>query len=55
MATILDKIAAYKREEVAAAKKQRSLASLEADAKAAGVPRGFADALRRKHAAGEWA
>lgn len=55
MATILDQIAAYKREEVAAAKRQRSLASLEADAKAAGAPRGFAGALRRKHAAGEWA
>lgn len=55
MATILDKIAAYKREEVAAARTQRSLASLEADARAAGAPRGFADALRRKHAAGEWA
>lgn len=54
MVTILDQIAAYKREEVAAAKTQRSLASLEADAKAAGAPRGFADALRRKHRAGEW-
>jgi indole-3-glycerol phosphate synthase len=37
----------YKKDEVAALKKQRSLATLEADAKAASTPRGFADALLR--------
>ncbi len=54
MATILDKIAAYKRDEVAAAKRTRSLASLESDARAAGPVRGFAGALQRKRAAGHW-
>lgn len=55
MATILDKIAAYKRTEVAAAKAARPLSGVEADAKAQGGPRGFASALRRKHAQGQWA
>ena len=35
----------YKQDEVAALKKQRSLSSLEADAKGASKPRGFADSL----------
>src|ERR1700754_4252464 len=35
----------YKKDEVAALKKQRTLASLEADAKTASKPRGFAEAL----------
>jgi indole-3-glycerol phosphate synthase len=35
----------YKKDEVAALKKQRTLASLESAAKAASKPRGFADAL----------
>ncbi len=51
MASIIpDKLRAilnYKRDEVAALKKQRTLASLEADAKHASKPRGFADALLR--------
>ena len=55
MATILDKIAAYKREEVAAAKAARPFAAVDADAQAQGGVRGFLQALRAKHARGEWA
>ncbi|HPI49019.1 MAG TPA: indole-3-glycerol phosphate synthase TrpC [Hyphomonadaceae bacterium] len=48
MANLPDKLQAiidYKHDEVAALKRARSLASLEADAKAASSPRGFANAL----------
>ncbi len=55
MATILDKIAAYKREEVATAKAARPFAAVDADAQAQGGVRGFLQALRAKHARGEWA
>ncbi len=55
MATILDKIAAYKREEVAAAMRALPLAEVEDLAKAQSAPRGFAAALRNRHAAGHWA
>jgi indole-3-glycerol phosphate synthase len=55
MATILDKIATYKREEVAAAKQAMSLSSLELHARAQRKPRGFKAALEAKHTAGEWA
>ncbi|MEM6479749.1 MAG: indole-3-glycerol phosphate synthase TrpC [Pseudomonadota bacterium] len=44
-ATILDKIKAYKLEEIAAAKAERPLASLEADARDAGPVRPFAASL----------
>lgn len=54
MATILDKIAAYKREEVARAKTSLSLSDLEAQAKAAPAVRGFARALDDKAADGQW-
>ncbi|MCA3562602.1 MAG: indole-3-glycerol phosphate synthase TrpC [Aestuariivirga sp.] len=54
MATILDKIAAYKREEVAKAKTLTALSELEARAKAAPPVRGFARALDAKAAAGQW-
>ncbi|PLL13010.1 indole-3-glycerol phosphate synthase TrpC [Tabrizicola sp. TH137] len=45
MSTILERIKAYKLEEVAARKAQRSLADLEEAANAAPAPRGFARAL----------
>lgn len=48
MANVPDKLKAiidYKHDEVAALKRERSLASLEADAEAASRPRGFAAAL----------
>src|SRR6201987_549622 len=55
MADILQKIAAYKREEIAAAKRVRPLAALEREAKAADAPRGFAKAIAESLAAGEYA
>lgn len=45
-ATILDRIKAYKLDEVAARKAARPLSALEGDARAAPPPRGFAEALR---------
>ncbi|GAB4523694.1 MAG: indole-3-glycerol phosphate synthase TrpC [Amphiplicatus sp.] len=50
--TILDDIVAYKREEVRRARADAPLAALEALARDAGPPRGFAAALERKAAAG---
>jgi indole-3-glycerol phosphate synthase len=55
MADILQKIAAYKREEIAAAKSARPLASIERDAKAADAPRGFLHAVERRLAGGDYA
>jgi indole-3-glycerol phosphate synthase len=55
MADILQKIATYKREEIAAAKLKRPLAALEQDAKAAGAPRGFLRAIERRLAEGNFA
>jgi indole-3-glycerol phosphate synthase len=55
MATILDKIAAYKRDEVAAAKQRVSLSTLEAQAKGASAPRGFHKALQNKIDHGQYA
>jgi indole-3-glycerol phosphate synthase len=49
MSDILAKIAAYKREEVAARKADRPQAMIEAAAKAADAPRGFRAALERAH------
>jgi indole-3-glycerol phosphate synthase len=55
MADILTEIEAYKREEIAAAKRARSMAAIEADARSAPTPRGFAAAIRRELAAGNYA
>ncbi len=54
MATILDKIATYKRDEVAAAKAALPYSELEARAKAAPPVRGFAAALDARAEAGQW-
>src|SRR6185369_9627661 len=55
MADILTKIETYKREEIAAAKRARSFAAVEADAKAMPAPRGFIRALEQKQASGSHA
>ncbi|HEX5262186.1 MAG TPA: indole-3-glycerol phosphate synthase TrpC [Phenylobacterium sp.] len=55
MSDILDRIAAYKREEVAARKAARPLAAVEAAARAASAPRGFRAALERAHGPGRLA
>ena len=55
MTDILKKIEAYKREEIAAAKRARSYAVVEAAAKAAPAPRGFLRSIERRLAAGDYA
>ena len=55
MVTILDKIATYKREEVAKAKRTVPLAHLESLAKQAPPIRSFHKALQSQIAAGKWA
>jgi indole-3-glycerol phosphate synthase len=55
MPDILTEIETYKRAEIAAAKRARPLAALEAQAKAAGAPRGFLAAIRNKLASGGYA
>ncbi|HVI30544.1 indole-3-glycerol phosphate synthase TrpC [Phenylobacterium sp.] len=55
MSDILSKIAAYKREEVAARKAERDQRMMEAAATAASAPRGFRAALERAHAPGRLA
>jgi len=52
MSDILERIVEVKREEVAAAKRRRDLASLRRDAESLGQLRGFVDAMRTKIAAG---
>lgn len=52
MSDILDKIKAYKLEEIAHRKAVRPTSQVEAAAKAASVPRGFAAALRAAEATG---
>jgi indole-3-glycerol phosphate synthase len=53
MSDILDRIAAVKREEVAAGRARRDLASVRAAAEASGTARDFAGALQRRVGAGE--
>ena len=55
MSDILNKITAYKREEVAAAKAQHSLADIEQKAREASPVRPFAGALDAKMKSGEFA
>jgi indole-3-glycerol phosphate synthase len=55
MTDILKKIEAYKREEIAAAKRSRPYAAVEAAAKAVPAPRGFLRAIERRTAAGDYA
>jgi len=54
MVTILDKIADYKRQEVAASKELVTLAQLKARTSAGSPVRGFKAALQRKIAQGHW-
>jgi indole-3-glycerol phosphate synthase len=55
MADILAKIEAYKRDEIAAAKRTRPFAMVENEAKAAAAPRGFVAAIERQLVAGHYA
>jgi len=55
MSDILKKIEAYKREEIAAAKKARPLPQIEAAAETASPPRGFLAALEAKISRGDTA
>src|ERR1700745_2542957 len=55
MPDILTKIEAYKREEIAAAKRALPLPQLEARARAASAPRGFLAAIERRLARGDYA
>ena len=55
MSDILSRIGAYKREEIAAAKRTMPLARLEQAAREAGAVRGFAKALHAKVTKGEYA
>ncbi len=55
MSDFLPRIEAYKREEIAEAKRARPLADLERAARAAELPRGFLAAIERRTARGEYA
>jgi indole-3-glycerol phosphate synthase len=55
MSDILSKIEAYKREEIASAKRAHPLASIEHRAKTASPPRGFVRAIRDRLARGDYA
>jgi indole-3-glycerol phosphate synthase len=55
MADVLTTIEAYKREEIAAAKRARPLAALRDEASRAAPPRGFLAAIERRQGRGEYA
>lgn len=55
LSDILTKIEAYKREEIAAAKRAHPLSEVEARAKAAPKPRSFVTAIKKKIANGDYA
>jgi indole-3-glycerol phosphate synthase len=55
MSDILNRIEAYKRDEIASARRAHPLSDVEARARAASAPRGFVNAIRQKHAAGDYA
>jgi len=55
VADILKTIEAYKREEIAAAKRVKPLSAIEAEAKTQGAPRGFLKAIERRIAGGDYA
>lgn len=55
LSDILTKIEAYKREEIAAAKRAHPLSEVETRAKAAPKPRGFVTAIKKKNANGDYA
>lgn len=55
MTDILARIEAYKREEIASAKRARPFAEVDRAARAAPAPRGFAAAIEKKLAAGKTA
>src|SRR5438445_6161253 len=55
MADVLERIQAYKREEIAAAKRARPLAMLREQASGAAPPRGFLNAIERRRVRGETA
>jgi indole-3-glycerol phosphate synthase len=55
MSDILKRIEAYKREEIAAARRAHPLSELDALAKAMPAPRGFVAAIRSKLAGGDYA
>src|SRR3954453_1462773 len=55
MTDILQKIETYKREEIAAAKRARFYAAVQAAGKTAPAPRGFLKAIERRIAGGDYA
>ena len=55
MNDILSRIAAYKRDEIIAARRDRPLAAIETAARSAAPPRGFIAAIERRLAAGRFA
>jgi indole-3-glycerol phosphate synthase len=55
MADVLERIGAYKREEIAAAKRARPLSAVENEAKSQPAPRGFVRAIEAKLDRGDYA